>query len=163
MGACLRDHDCTLCALINRNEPQRSIALGRCPAQKQIGCVAGMQCPVCGANCTITIPVVKKTFSFTMPDCPIKARPNDSQCQKRATATPFPSWLHLLLLSRVSNCVLLSAAIRLAYSPAPVRRLPSAPFASLGSARRAHPSQCMQDRITGAGWYRNSYCNLHVT
>lgn len=30
-------------------------------------------CPACGANCTITIPVVKKSISFALPPCPIKA------------------------------------------------------------------------------------------
>jgi hypothetical protein len=28
-------------------------------------------CPACGGDCTITIPVVKKTITFTMPDCPL--------------------------------------------------------------------------------------------
>lgn len=29
-------------------------------------------CPMCGANCTINIPVVKQKVSFAMPPCPIK-------------------------------------------------------------------------------------------
>lgn len=28
-------------------------------------------CAMCGANCTITIPIVKKTIEFAMPACPI--------------------------------------------------------------------------------------------
>lgn len=34
-------------------------------------------CPACGGNCSITIPVVGKTVSFTLPDCPITARAFD--------------------------------------------------------------------------------------
>ena len=30
-------------------------------------------CPLCGANCTIVIPVVKQSISFALPACPIKA------------------------------------------------------------------------------------------
>jgi len=30
-------------------------------------------CKACGANCTLTIPIIKKKVSFAMPDCPIKA------------------------------------------------------------------------------------------
>merc|ERR1712224_1130565 len=30
-------------------------------------------CAVCGTNCTITIPIVKKTISFATPACPIAA------------------------------------------------------------------------------------------
>ena len=32
-------------------------------------------CPACGGSCTITIPIVKKTVSFDLPACPIKAGP----------------------------------------------------------------------------------------
>mmetsp|Transcript_10722 Transcript_10722/g.15972 ORF Transcript_10722/g.15972 Transcript_10722/m.15972 type:complete len:168 (+) Transcript_10722:142-645(+) len=28
-------------------------------------------CPVCGSNCTITIPVIKKEVSFSLPACPL--------------------------------------------------------------------------------------------
>lgn len=28
-------------------------------------------CPACGANCTLTIPVVKQDVTFAMPDCPL--------------------------------------------------------------------------------------------
>jgi hypothetical protein len=30
-------------------------------------------CPICGANCTIEIPIIKKPETFAMPPCPIKA------------------------------------------------------------------------------------------
>jgi hypothetical protein len=30
-------------------------------------------CPACGANCTVTVPIVKKTITFALPPCPIKA------------------------------------------------------------------------------------------
>lgn len=30
-------------------------------------------CPLCGGNCTVTVPIIKKQFSFAMPDCPIAA------------------------------------------------------------------------------------------
>jgi hypothetical protein len=29
-------------------------------------------CPICGANCTIDVPVINKKLSFAMPDCPLK-------------------------------------------------------------------------------------------
>ena len=32
-------------------------------------------CAICGANCSITIPIVKKSVSFALPPCPIKAGP----------------------------------------------------------------------------------------
>ena len=32
-----------------------------------------VNCPVCGGNCTVTIPIIKKTVTFAMPPCPIKA------------------------------------------------------------------------------------------
>ena len=32
-------------------------------------------CHVCGANCTITVPIVKKTVTFETGPCPIKAQP----------------------------------------------------------------------------------------
>mmetsp|Transcript_45841 Transcript_45841/g.73734 ORF Transcript_45841/g.73734 Transcript_45841/m.73734 type:complete len:182 (-) Transcript_45841:214-759(-) len=28
-------------------------------------------CPVCGTTCTVTIPIVKQTTSFQLPDCPV--------------------------------------------------------------------------------------------
>lgn len=31
------------------------------------------ECAACGANCSITVPVIKKTFDIQMPDCPISA------------------------------------------------------------------------------------------
>eukprot|EP00750_Incisomonas_marina_P025895 INCI5755.1.p1 GENE.INCI5755.1~~INCI5755.1.p1 ORF type:complete len:193 (-),score=36.24 INCI5755.1:118-696(-) len=30
-------------------------------------------CLACGADCTVTVPVIKKTFDIKMPDCPIAA------------------------------------------------------------------------------------------
>lgn len=30
-------------------------------------------CALCGEDCTITVPIIKKTYSFTMPPCPISA------------------------------------------------------------------------------------------
>jgi hypothetical protein len=30
-------------------------------------------CPICGANCTFEIPIIKKPETFAMPPCPIKA------------------------------------------------------------------------------------------
>ena len=30
-------------------------------------------CPLCGANCSLTIPIIKTPISFKMPDCPITA------------------------------------------------------------------------------------------
>jgi len=32
-------------------------------------------CPICGSECTVTVPIVKKTVSFKLPACPIKAGP----------------------------------------------------------------------------------------
>ena len=32
-------------------------------------------CPLCGDTCTVTVPIVKKTVSFKLPACPIKAGP----------------------------------------------------------------------------------------
>ena len=40
-------------------------------------------CQLCGANCSFEVPVVKKTVSFAMPPCPIKAQTLD----KTATLT----------------------------------------------------------------------------
>lgn len=31
------------------------------------------ECPACGGKCTLTVPIVKKTFVYQMPDCPISA------------------------------------------------------------------------------------------
>jgi hypothetical protein len=31
-------------------------------------------CQLCGAECSFTVPVIKKSVSFKMPDCPIKAQ-----------------------------------------------------------------------------------------
>lgn len=31
-------------------------------------------CAACGADCTITVPVIHKTYSFSMPPCPISAQ-----------------------------------------------------------------------------------------
>ena len=30
-------------------------------------------CPVCGQNCTTTVPIVEQPLNFAMPSCPIKA------------------------------------------------------------------------------------------
>ena len=30
-------------------------------------------CPVCGANCTTTIPIVNQDVNFAMPPCPVSA------------------------------------------------------------------------------------------
>ena len=32
-----------------------------------------IDCPICGANCTFDVPIVKKSVSFTLPPCPIAA------------------------------------------------------------------------------------------
>ena len=32
-----------------------------------------LTCPACGANCSVTIPIVKKHLHWTMPDCPISS------------------------------------------------------------------------------------------
>ena len=31
------------------------------------------ECDACGADCTVTVPVISKTVTFTLPPCPLKA------------------------------------------------------------------------------------------
>ena len=40
------------------------------------------ECAVCGTDCTVTVPIIKKTFTIPMPACPISKR----SLQKRISA-----------------------------------------------------------------------------
>ena len=46
-------------------------------------------CPLCGANCTIEIPIIKQKVNFALPACPIKAGSmTPSKCMCRWTCLP---------------------------------------------------------------------------
>jgi hypothetical protein len=45
-------------------------------------------CPLCGGDCSIKIPVVGKTISFTMPDCPLHALVLDNSTTITLPADP---------------------------------------------------------------------------
>lgn len=48
-------------------------------------------CPMCGGNCTITVPVVTKTVTFALPPCPIKAASIDQKFNfTLPSASPAP-------------------------------------------------------------------------
>jgi hypothetical protein len=54
---------------------QEDITSGKLVVDAKINNVIpfSFSCPICGANCTIEIPIIKKPETFKMPDCPIKA------------------------------------------------------------------------------------------
>jgi len=43
-------------------------------------------CALCGADCTVTVPIVKKTITFSLPACPIKAG-----ALKQSVVLPLPA------------------------------------------------------------------------
>eukprot|EP00469_Lotharella_globosa_P007556 CAMPEP_0167785556 /NCGR_PEP_ID=MMETSP0111_2-20121227/8297_1 /TAXON_ID=91324 /ORGANISM="Lotharella globosa, Strain CCCM811" /LENGTH=166 /DNA_ID=CAMNT_0007676829 /DNA_START=21 /DNA_END=521 /DNA_ORIENTATION=+ len=47
-------------------------------------------CAACDANCTIDIPIVKKTETFAMPDCPIAGGLNLTQTFTLPSSSPSP-------------------------------------------------------------------------
>ena len=59
-------------------------------------------CQACGANCSITIPIVKKTVTFATPPCPIKA----AHLAKTIPVT-LPSKSPIPLKSKVAGTVTL--------------------------------------------------------
>jgi len=53
-------------------------------------------CDACGAPCTVTVPVIKKTFTIDMPDCPISATTVQKTMQ---VALPAKSPIPLIKIS----------------------------------------------------------------
>jgi len=47
-------------------------------------------CAICGANCTVTVPIVKKTITFAMPPCPL-AKANVPFAITKAVTLPAKS------------------------------------------------------------------------
>lgn len=48
-------------------------------------------CPLCGDKCTVTVPIVKETFSFDLPACPIsKQGLKGSITQALPSSSPVP-------------------------------------------------------------------------
>jgi hypothetical protein len=45
-----------------------------------------IDCAICGKNCTFVVPIIKKSVTFAMPDCPIKA-----SIYKNTTAFTLPA------------------------------------------------------------------------
>jgi len=45
-------------------------------------------CALCGANCSITVPIIRKTVSFTLPDCPISGLSFDNTTDITLPADP---------------------------------------------------------------------------
>jgi len=54
---------------------QEDITSGKLVVDMKVNNVIPFQftCPICGANCTIEIPIIKQKETFAMPPCPIKA------------------------------------------------------------------------------------------
>lgn len=83
-----------------------------------------VSCPVCGANCTITIPIVKKTISVTMPPCPISAQSLSQPFQfTLPSSSPVPikaSAKGEATVTDASGAVLLKASFEATVSPSAI-------------------------------------------
>ena len=70
-------------------------------------------CPACGGNCSITVPIIKKTVSFALPPCPIKA----DHIAKTFSAQ-LPSKSPIPLKSKVTGTVSVEGRLKVEFTAA---------------------------------------------
>jgi hypothetical protein len=68
-------------------------------------------CPVCGDNCTVTVPIIKETYTIDLPPCPITAQKLD---QTFSVALPSKSPIPVKLKAKAAVNVLDAAGQTLA-------------------------------------------------
>jgi hypothetical protein len=49
-----------------------------------------VSCPACGAECTVTVPVIKKTYTYQMPPCPISGTFGQTMSLALPDKSPVP-------------------------------------------------------------------------
>ena len=64
-------------------------------------------CPVCGGNCSITVPIIKKKVSFSLPPCPIKA-----DHISKTLSIQLPSKSPIPLKSKVTGTVTIQGRLK---------------------------------------------------